>query len=548
MHTIFSLTTLNKSYKFRTIVILILIVLFNQVTHAQYSGFITNSGSNTLTIFDPVTGSLYGIIQTGNKPHHVCVNEARHEAYVLNMGTGIEPGNTIDVFDTRTLTKLRTIELGSDKGPHAGVLSSDGNLLWVACALRIVEVDLDKNSIVKGWNVQQPGGYNFTATKDDRFLYVPNLDKNTVSIIDRNNGKSNIVMIAGQPLGIDISPDSQEAWVTSNYTNTITVINTGTQKITHQFPSGSAAPVQVKFTNDNSNALVIHGDGKRLIVFDAKTKQNVWELTIDGDYPQGLAISNDDRFALIGLAKGKEVLTIDLKNKKIIKRMNTGNSPQTPVVFNSPLNRPYRVAYTIPQYDIVPEGLAYDTLKKEFFISSTYRRKIIRLRSDGSYEDFIKQKQDNIYGVVAINVDHRSRVLWAASGTAAIHMPSINEDTITDTGNSAIHKFDLTTGKLIKKYVLRKKPGENYFLNDLTIDNSGRLYISESQNGFIYTIDPKKDELELWLVLNNSAHPNGLDITPDQKYLFVSLYASPKDFFGRIDIQTKKARYNSTAR
>lgn len=34
--------------------------------------------------------------------------------------------------------------------------------------------------------------------------------------------------------------------------------------------------------------------------------------------------------------------------------------------------------------------------------------------------------------------------------------------------------------------------------------------------------------------------PNGIDITPDNKYLFVAMYASPRNVYGRIEIETKK--------
>ncbi|HYF30501.1 MAG TPA: SMP-30/gluconolactonase/LRE family protein [Chitinophagaceae bacterium] len=197
------------------------------------------------------------------------------------------------------------------------------------------------------------------------------------------------------------------------------------------------------------------------------------------------------------------------------------------------------LAYTIPENDAIPEGIAYDPVKKEFYVSSTYKRKIIKIKEDGSYEDFIQEKQDGIYGVVGMRVDAKRRVLWAASGTAGAGMPIKDEDS-TITGNSGVFKYDLNTGKLIKKYLLDGDVNRGYFLNDLVVDSNGVVYISDTPNGTIYTIRPEKDVLEIFYTFPGEAYPNGLDLTPDERYLYLTWYARPSDMFGRLEIQTRK--------
>ncbi len=197
------------------------------------------------------------------------------------------------------------------------------------------------------------------------------------------------------------------------------------------------------------------------------------------------------------------------------------------------------IAFTIRENDLIPEGIAYDPVNKEFFVSSTYKRKIIRIKEDGSYNDFINEQQDGIYGVIGMRVDARRRILWAASGTAGADMPAKGEDS-TITGNSGIFKYDLNTGKLIKKYMMYKDSSHMYFLNDLVVDSAGTVYVTDTRNGTIYTISPVKDSLELFFTLPGQGWPNGLDLTPDQKHLYVAWYAQPKDMFGRLDLLTRK--------
>ncbi len=199
---------------------------------------------------------------------------------------------------------------------------------------------------------------------------------------------------------------------------------------------------------------------------------------------------------------------------------------------------PLKIAYTIPENDVVPEGIAYDPATNSFFVSSTYKRKIIKVNSKGKAIDFTEEQQDGLLGVVGMRVDARKRILWAASGDVGSGMPIKNSDS-TQIGFTGLYKYDLKSGKLIKKYLLHI-PGENHFLNDLTLDSLGKPYITDTRNHTIYTINNTNDELEIFLDLTDKYYPNGIDITPDNKYLYVAMYSSPHAAIGRIEIATKK--------
>jgi sugar lactone lactonase YvrE len=116
-------------------------------------------------------------------------------------------------------------------------------------------------------------------------------------------------------------------------------------------------------------------------------------------------------------------------------------------------------------------------------------------------------------------------------------MPTKNDK--DDDGNSGLFKYDLTSGKLLSKYILRKD-SVKYFMNDLVLDEKGTPYIADTRAGKIYVVNPATDSLQLFLDLPKQYRPNGIDITPDNKYLFVALYTSPKSAFARIDVLTKE--------
>jgi sugar lactone lactonase YvrE len=88
-------------------------------------------------------------------------------------------------------------------------------------------------------------------------------------------------------------------------------------------------------------------------------------------------------------------------------------------------------------------------------------------------------------------------------------------------GCSAVFKYDLRTGRLVKKYALSNKPSV-HFLNDLTINSRGDAFITDTVTGDIYFVSRSKDELELLTSLGEKAFPNGIDLSGDERHLFVT--------------------------
>jgi hypothetical protein len=106
-----------------------------------------------------------------------------------------------------------------------------------------------------------------------------------------------------------------------------------------------------------------------------------------------------------------------------------------------------------------------------------------------------------------------------------------------ENGSSGLFKYDLRTGKLLKKYLLPNQP-KRHWLGDLVINSRGDVFATDSVSPQIYVVRRKTDELELFLESEAFASLQGLDFTPDEKRLFVADYA--KGIFV-VDLETKKA-------
>ena len=69
-----------------------------------------------------------------------------------------------------------------------------------------------------------------------------------------------------------------------------------------------------------------------------------------------------------------------------------------------------RVAFTLAERDLVPQGIAWDARDKAFFVSSIRKRKIVKVkpRAEGGpadCEDFVGPGADGIDSILGLRVD-----------------------------------------------------------------------------------------------------------------------------------------------
>jgi WD40 repeat protein len=207
--------------------------------------------------------------------------------------------------------------------------------------------------------------------------------------------------------------------------------------------------------------------------------------------------------------------------KSILKSIEHNKSP---VINGAP-------AFTVHEKGFIPEGIAYDPVTETFFLGSVYERKIVSINKAGEVKDFATEL-DGLWSVMGMKVDATRRLLWVAS----VAHPQMSNYKAEDNGTSGIFKFDLRTGKLIRKYLLPNKP-KPHWLGDLTLNSLGDLFTSDSISPAIYVIPHRADELELFLESESFISPQGLAFTPDEKHLFMADYA--KGIF-LVDVKTKK--------
>lgn len=189
-------------------------------------------------------------------------------------------------------------------------------------------------------------------------------------------------------------------------------------------------------------------------------------------------------------------------------------------------------AFTLREKGFIPEGIAYDPVTGTFYVGSVYKRKIVSVGPDGAAKEFATAT-DGLWSVLGVRVDAARRVLWVSTA-AHRQMSDYREG---ENGASGLFKFDLRTGKLLRKYLLPNKP-RPHLLGDLVINSRGDVFATDSVTPAIYVVTRLKDELVPLLEGEPFVSPQGLALTRDEKQLFVADYS--KGLFV-INLRTKKS-------
>lgn len=189
--------------------------------------------------------------------------------------------------------------------------------------------------------------------------------------------------------------------------------------------------------------------------------------------------------------------------------------------------------FSLPEKGMIAEGLAYDPKTGSYFVSSVHRRKIIRVDRNGKASEFANAQQ-GLWAALGMRVDAQRRLLWVTSAA----LPQMTDYQQADQGRSGILKFDLRTGRLLKKYALENQD-TTHVLGDLALTKNGDVFASDSLNPTIYAIPHSKDQIERFISGPQLSSPQGLAFSADEKWLYLADYGS--GLFA-INMKTKQLR------
>ncbi|MBK8553823.1 MAG: T9SS type A sorting domain-containing protein [Ignavibacteria bacterium] len=143
-----------------------------------------------------------------------------------------------------------------------------------------------------------------------------------------------------------------------------------------------------------------------------------------------------------------------------------------------------------------PESVTYDTLSKRYFISNTSSQKIVQRDLQGVVTDFVTVGS-GIHGVTV----HNGRVYVC--------------------NQTRIKGYDLNTAAEVFNVTI----SGSTFLNDLAIDNSGMMYVTDFSGRRIYKLNTNTSEFWIYVPATTN-QPNGIYVDTPRNRLLVCCWGA----------------------
>ncbi|MGB7265912.1 MAG: YncE family protein [Terracidiphilus sp.] len=294
--------------------------------------YVTNGGSDTVTILDVVNVRVDRELTVGHDPVAVAASPTRNEIYVVNSGAAGAAGS-LSVIDAEHNTVVATIPLHQQ--PVSIDLDAAGNLAYVANSgsNSISVVDLRRRREIGQISTgEQPVAARMAP--NGKALVVANRGGNSVTVIDPASGRVRAVF--GDCPGANgavILPDSSKAFVPCSGGHQVMVIALA-QGDTHP-----AEPDRLETLMDVGRApveLALKPDGGEIFASNSlsdsvseiyDTTDEVGDTYMIGDEPVCGLVSRDNSLLYVANEHSQEVTLYSINDGKRVGSVRVGDGP-----------------------------------------------------------------------------------------------------------------------------------------------------------------------------------------------------------------------------
>jgi YVTN family beta-propeller protein len=341
--------------------------------------YISNGGSNTVTVLDLVNMRQDRVIAVGASPSGLAVNPRRNEIYVVNSGSG-----TVTVINAESNTVAATIRV--QRQPYFIDVDAQGERAYVANSgsNNVSVIDLARRSVVGVIGAGESPGIARIAN-NGKTLVISNRASGSVSIADAGSFKvrssfdhcpgatdvmilpdsskafiacsgGHQIMVIGlahatgsnpatsdvllalldvgkTPMHMALKPDGGEAFVSNYDSDTISELTTSSNEVGGAYLVG-AHPVRGLVSADNSLLYVSDFSAGRVVIYSIDDGKLVPPGVRVGEGPDALAFSASGRMLLVANAQSGDIAAVRLEanTASLLTLFPAGRSPNDIVV------------------------------------------------------------------------------------------------------------------------------------------------------------------------------------------------------------------------
>lgn len=274
-------------------------------------GFASNSGSDSLTIFNKRTAQTVGTLHVGARPQGMALDQRRGWLYVA-----LARENAVAVVEVSNGVILGKVRLQFGDEPCELALSPSGNIL--------VAINKGSNtvSIIDAPSLFEKGKIRLTAEPTGVFMGP---EEGRAYVLQESSGTISVVDLAGQKVVISseveefpfkgaASADGSLLYLISDFSAHLLVVDAASLRVTRKIFIGQGA---LSIKADNKTGLVYIGmrDGA-IAVVDPRSALMLIDSYSLPDAVQHLIIDNEENALFAVLPQGGKLQKIDLVSKQ----------------------------------------------------------------------------------------------------------------------------------------------------------------------------------------------------------------------------------------
>jgi len=292
------------------------------------TGYVTNTGSNNITVFDKKLGQVAGVIATGKGPAGMALDQRLRRVYVALSGE-----DAIEVIDVTGGEIINRVRLNQGDRPQELALTPDGKFLLTVNTGSNTVSFIDSISLFELGRVNVGNGPHsiLIDPTTGRRAYVFNRLSSTISVLDiPNRGIVTTLSTDPGPLRGQFNRRGDRLYVIHELSSFLTMINPSSLSVVRRFQVRIGMnSIKVDTRTDlvylgrkNDIVVEVYDPSSFVSVDTVRTGGTIAYMTIDGE-ENNLYLVNEDT---------KSLMVNSLVRKRIAYEIDVGEGPYWVVV------------------------------------------------------------------------------------------------------------------------------------------------------------------------------------------------------------------------
>ena len=296
--------------------------------------------SNTISVIDPSSNTLLGVIRLGDPVPGAL--SPLYKGELLVHGLGYSPdsktlavvsvaSNSVTLIETATNKIKGKVYVG--RSPHEAFFTTDGRELWVTVRGEDYVSVIDPVQMKESRRIEMANGPGMTMFgPDGRYAFVCSSFTPELTVV--NTASHEIIKRVSQTSpfcpNIAVSPENDEVWITLKDVGKVQVFNA--KPSFEQKAVLNTGPItnHVNFANNRNGkfAYVTIGGANEVKVFRrGATPEPVATIPV-GSLPHGIWPSGDGSRVYVALENGEQATVIDTVTNQVIADIPIGQTTQ----------------------------------------------------------------------------------------------------------------------------------------------------------------------------------------------------------------------------